>query len=329
MPRPVLHIGMAKCASTWLHDNLAHQSQAFGDFVGFDGLAPLVDEAMVRASVYRHGALGPGSADELSRRFMQWRLKLSSTSYLAETGRALMLSNECLTGAYPLPARSGERGAFDAATMTAFQDAAADLLAETFPGATIVFLVREPDQWIRSMYNNLVTMGLSDRGPAFEARHGDILQSWYHLDRLLPLYEDRFGTANVHLIPVELARADRAAFDRKLAAAYGFPVRLPVTSRNRSLPTGALEQLRSLHHLIDTLSVPDGRWEHPSMVLKDAIWRFCFDVVMNDPDTHAVLAKRFGDSPTFFEPSQELLTSLRARNTRVEKAFRQAGLDWP
>lgn len=326
MPRPVLHIGMAKCASTYLHDNLAHQSIAFGAFSGFDALSPLVDEAMVRASGYRYGALTPKPVDEVTRQFAAWRLRMARPDIQGDSPRALMLSNECVTGVYPFPARFTADSGFDAAVMKAFQRSAAELLAQTFPRATIVLLVRRPAGWLRSVYNNLVTMGLADQGAGFEDRHHAILEQWYALDELVGLYRGHFGTENVHVIPIELARADPARFQRRLSAAYGFPLKLPVPFRNRSLPTGALDKLRDVNALIDEISPPDGRWEAPNTYLKHAIWRFCFEAVMNDADAHDAMKARFGEAPAFFTPPPDMVERLWAGTEVLTQALEGAGL---
>jgi len=326
MPHTVLHIGMAKCASTYLHDNLARQSIAFGSFNGFDALSPLVDEAMVRASGYRYGALTPSTVDEVTRKFASWKLRMAQPDVQGSNPRALLFSNECVTGVYPFPARFVSNGSFNADVMRNFQRTAAQLLVETFPEATIVLLVRRPRGWLRSVYNNLVTMGLADGGSTFETQHHAILEQWYALDEIVALYRGRFGEDNVHVVPIELARADPPRFKRKLSAAYGFPLKLPVPFRNRSLPTGALTRLRDLNTLIDEISPPDGRWEAPNTYLKHAIWRFCFEAVMNDAEAHHSLSERFGENVDFFEPSHESVTRLWEGATVLRETLSRLGL---
>lgn len=136
-------------------------------------------------------------------------------------GKVPVISHERFSG-YP------GSGGFDSPLI-------ANRLAETFPGARVLIVVREQLASIRSMYSQYITDGGSLSFEDFVSRPDPEIHrmpgfqpEFYFYDNLVRAYWDRFGRDNVLVLPYEMLRGDRSGFSARICAFAGVnPVEIP------------------------------------------------------------------------------------------------------
>lgn len=120
-------------------------------------------------------------------------------------GKCFVLSHERLSG-YPAS------GGYDRKLI-------ADRLAQTFPGARVLIVIREQRSLIRSIYSQYITDGgdmslgrfLSQPEPGLRRNPGFRFEV-YEFDKLIRYYQRLFGDASVLVLPFEFLRRDMAQF---------------------------------------------------------------------------------------------------------------------
>jgi hypothetical protein len=198
----LIHVGFPKAGSTFLqrwfsaHPDIAYREGAIAGF----------------GSVYRiaREAAAPGPEP-------RWRAT----------------SSELLTAPRPrakreAPSEAGEE------RMAERQERAADMLADIFPGATILIVTRGFRSMILSSYSQHVRQGGTEPIELLMAGAGRY-HPW-HYDRVVSAYRSRFGRDKVILLPYELLARDSAAFLEALAGRLGIdPGPMPAGRVNPSL----------------------------------------------------------------------------------------------
>lgn len=228
----LLHVGLPKCASTWLQQEVFADpatgfaapwgpitARAVTDFVTADPIA--FDADATRAS---YAAALDASPDPAKR---------------------LVVSHEALssrigTGSYYAPY-------------------VAQRLKATFPRAKLLVLVREQRAIIASIYNETVRQG-STRAIGEFIGTGREPPGWapacrlpfFEYDRLLGMYREVFGPENVLMLPMEALRADHDAFCARLLAFADLPqVAIPRgTVRNTSIGGFTIALTRRVNRVV-------------------------------------------------------------------------------
>lgn len=230
-PRPpvLLHVGYMKTASTWLQDAVFRNPTG-----GFH--APwlhrrVLNELVVPAALTFDAASARSSFE-------------AGIAEAYERGLVPVVSNERLTG-------TPHTGGYDSLLL-------AQRLAEVFPGARVLLVIREQRGMLASSYKLYVGVGgglgvdayLSGVGdararvPSFRAEHLE-----YH--RLIEAYRKLFGEDNVLVLPYERLREDPEAYVRAIAAYAEArpPASLPSGRSNESLSAAATAVKRVLNRL--------------------------------------------------------------------------------
>lgn len=124
---------------------------------------------------------------------------------------------------------------------------AAERLAQTFPGAKVLFIFREQSSIIYSLYGEHVRNGGQHSLAEFIGTGQEppgwaplCKMSFFEYDRLVEMYQRQFGADNVLALPLELLKADAAEFSRRLFAFAGLPDQLPDTEAKTNSGWGAL-----------------------------------------------------------------------------------------
>jgi hypothetical protein len=193
----LLHIGLQKTASTWL------QNKVFGSAdVGF---ATVGGEAVVKRTLISPDDIEFDAATCRSA-FME-RIEAVGAERLVPVLSAERLSGDMLFGAY------------DSVRL-------ADRLAETFPGAKVLIVIREQRSMLFSTYQQYVKVGgLLDVGDyltrASKSHPWPCDLRRYEYDRLVAYYQGLFGRDHVLTLPYELFRSDPEGFVHRIAAFAG------------------------------------------------------------------------------------------------------------
>jgi hypothetical protein len=199
-PTPLVHVGYHKTASSWLQSRLWSDSR-----LGFR-LCPR--DLVGRLLIEPHPLAFDG--DAFRARIEPW---------LEETGRrglVPVLSHERLSG-YP------HSGGFDSREI-------ADRIAAVAPGARILAVVREQRSAIVSNYHQYVR----DGGASPLARYLDPPQAghrrvpgfaveFFQYDRLIDVYRERFGEANVCVLIYEELQNQPERFLGRIEGFVGSP----------------------------------------------------------------------------------------------------------
>jgi Sulfotransferase family len=193
----LLHIGLQKTASTWL------QNKVFGSAeIGF---ATVGGEAVVKRTLIAPDDIEFDAATCRSA-FME-RIEAVGAERLVPVLSAERLSGDMLYGAY------------DSVRL-------ADRLAETFPGAKVLIVIREQRSMLFSTYQQYVKVGgLLDVGDyltrASKSHPWPCDLRRYEYDRLVAYYHGLFGRDDVLTLPYELFRSDPEGFVHRIAAFAG------------------------------------------------------------------------------------------------------------
>lgn len=221
-PRPLVHIGMPKCASTWLQRHFFMASNGY---------------AQAQSPFGAHLALAePGSF-----RLADW--SEARALFELEQGELVpVITQETLVGN---PLTGGHDG-----------EANLHRLRQLVPDARILLLVREQRAMLRSLYKTLVTFGspltitehlrggLAGTAPLFAP-------SYLCYDAAIAAYRAVFGEEAVLVLPVEWFSAAPAEFLRRISEFCGidagrYPLRADPERRenvNRSLLDLELKRL--------------------------------------------------------------------------------------
>jgi hypothetical protein len=193
----LLHIGLQKTASTWLQDKVFESAAV--------GFATVGGEAVVK----------------------RWLIAPDDIEFDATACRSAFMERIEAVGAERLvPVLSAERlsgdmlyGAYDSVRL-------ADRLAETFPGAKVLIVIREQRSMLFSTYQQYVKVGgLLDVGDyltrASKSHPWPCDLRRYEYDRLVAYYHGLFGREHVLTLPYELFRSEPERFVDRIAAFAG------------------------------------------------------------------------------------------------------------
>lgn len=204
---PLIHIGYMKTGSTWLQQHVI-PSPAAG--LGFVATREALTEHLVGPSV-----LGYDPATVRA-------LVAGPLAACRAQGLVPAISHERLSG-NPIS------GGFDSTIV-------ADRLAELFPGARVVIVVREQRAFLASFYNEYVCGGgacslrrFLEPPPGAKLPLFDASFLEYH--RLVEYYRQRFGPSRVLVLPFETLARDRLAFCNRLVGFGGGRVLSSVPSQ--------------------------------------------------------------------------------------------------
>lgn len=179
--RPLVHIGMQKCASTWL------QRQFFKPRNGFQ--QPLDNSPIYWVFI--------------DPRSYEWQNPREQLELENDEGLVPVLSAEALVGN---PMAGGVNGETNMHRLKA-----------CLPDARILLIIREQRAMLRSLYNLLVNWGmphsietllyneLAVNVPNFEAR-------FLFYDNIIRSYQEQFGRENLLVLPMEQFQVDPATF---------------------------------------------------------------------------------------------------------------------
>lgn len=205
---PLIHIGYHKTGTTWLQSGLFAERSA-----GF--CRPWVSREIRELLVFPDGY-----TYEAARAREGFRVGIEA----AEMSQLVpVLSDERLSG-------SPHAGGYDSALLC-------DRLAEVFPEARVLIVIREQESAILSVYRQYVRNGgaaplskyLRPRNPA------EIPQfrfSHYEYHHLVGRYLKRFGKEQVCILPFEQLRKAPAAFLARISAFAGLPEPTGIPSGN-------------------------------------------------------------------------------------------------
>jgi len=200
----LVHIGYHKTASTWLQVHLFKHPD-----VGLRSIGKSAIDVRARELVSTRAL--EFDAQAVRERFAP------ALDEVRERGLLPVVSNERLSG-HPVS------GGFDSKEI-------ADRLAEVFPGAKVLMVIREQRSMIRSVYKQYVLAGGPCTFPKFvdgpedpNARVPQFDLGFYQYDRLLRHYRSRFGDGNVLALPYEQFVRDPPGFVEAIGAFAGRPI---------------------------------------------------------------------------------------------------------
>ena len=242
MHEPLIHPGYHKTGSTWL------QQKIFADpklgFVRTE--TPLeIDEAFVSVNPFRF-----------------------------DTERAVSLftglfSDATATGCVPVI--SHERLSGDLETGGVDSRAIADRLAETFPRARVLIVIREQRDMLLSIHKTELMYGTytierrwRDR-TVIERRSAAPSLEYFEYHLLIGYYQRLFGADRVLVLPYELLVQDALAFASQISKFAGLsaPTEVPDERANPSLPALLLELNRWFNKLMRAIGLGATWFEGP------------------------------------------------------------------
>lgn len=299
----LFHVGLAKCASTYFGDQM-HKAAQDGRLIAaywapWDNLINQCYAEVIGSDVIAFPQHSDGN-------------------FTAMRDRHFVASNECLTGHFPQPLRATSFPAFSDVHMRAAQETIAKrlhaLTQSTFQdfNVRILMITRSPDSWLRSLYKNLVLMGVPNTPETYFQVFGKVLAQWSNLDFLSRTYRGLFGAQNVLMIPFELLRDDFERFAATVNGFAGVEILLDNEARNYGLSDGATEYFRRLWESIDAIAPPEPSWAHPSVVYKQLTWEFLHNTVLNDGMRVTQANARFDIGPFEYEMPSEIIGRLRS-----------------
>lgn len=222
--RPLVHIGYHKTGTTWL------QGQVFASTAsGFS----LLGGAQRLIAVNAFGFKPRKVRKQMERQMGEARAR----------GLTPVLSSERLSGAPHF-------GGYDSELI-------ADRLAQVFPHARILAVIREQTNMFLSIYKQYIRRGgaASLRQYLAAPKDGYWMPQFrfefleYH--RLIARYQDLFGAANVLVLPYELLRDQPGAFLEQVGEFVGLPAAQPqLRPMNVSLSTFTLSLKRQANRYV-------------------------------------------------------------------------------
>jgi hypothetical protein len=236
MSRPLIHIGLHKTGSTLLQKHLFSLAEA-----GF--CMPEGERRLLLETFVLRGPL-EGAESLRTARLRQQALDA------VEIGKTLVLSHERLSG-YPAS------GGFDRALI-------AQRLAEAFPHARVLIVIREQRAMILSMYLQYISDGgnlslcrfLNPAEPSILRRPG-FRFDYFDYDQLYNCYADVFGQENILLLPYERLLTDLhgsfkciSDFSRDTSDPLPDKLEIPARRVNRARPVAAQYLRRALNSVV-------------------------------------------------------------------------------
>jgi len=302
-PIAVLHVGLAKCASTYLGDQALSAARL----------------GAVSALVWRpFDLLINQAARELGIGVEAFPDAVNQPVAVAPN-LPLFGTNECLTGHFPQPLRCVSFPAFTGEKMLALQERMAELLRRLSGDALggfdvrILLVVRSPKAWLRSLYRNLVIMGVAQLPQEFFECFGPVAAQWANVDYLLSLYGGLFSPQNVCVLPMEMLRDDAAAFFRAVNGLAGAEILSENDARNVGLSDGASERFRKLWADIERIAPPQASWNDWTVRYKQQTWEFLHNAILNNPSSVARANETWKDDSVSYEMPPALVAELRSR----------------
>lgn len=195
----LVHIGFHKTATTYLQNELFSR-----EGLGFVQYSRQLSGNLVHQQFGRLGPFETVSAEVVHQ-------VRAAALEAANHGLLFVLSHERLSG-YPAS------GGYDSRLM-------ADRVAEVFPEARILIVIREQLSLIRSVYGQVIADGgcaslrsflYTGRSPL--ARVPPFRLGFYEFDKIIAYYQQRFGVDNVLAIPYELLRDNHEEFVNRIGA---------------------------------------------------------------------------------------------------------------
>jgi len=242
MTAPIVHIGYHKTATTWLQTHL---------------WPALTSHRHIRKAALEDAILNDHAFGYDARRA---REKLFGGD---EVPADVLLSHEAFSGT---PHTGGLQGFYTTGM--------ARRLRETVPDAQIVVLLRNQVDMLATTYKQYVNIGGTHgleryshpgrhRGGGFRKprKMPTFTLDHFDYDRLVSLYEELFGAANVHVFLYESFRADPRAFVTDMAERLGLAVdvdALPMVGENVAFRRNTLALARVLNRFT-AHNIPDKR----------------------------------------------------------------------
>jgi hypothetical protein len=209
---PLIHVGLHKCASTWLQNILFSDPET-----GF--AAPW--GSMSHRAVTEFVTVDPlvFDADQTRRRFAE-----AADLAVPVEGKSIVISHEALSS-------RPHQGRYYAPSV-------ADRMKAVFPKARILFIFREQRNILYSLYGEHIRNGFQSTLEEFLGTGQEppgwtstIQLSFFEYDRLLKMYQAVFGADRVLALPMELLKSDPELFTNRIFDFAGLPTRT-VETRN-------------------------------------------------------------------------------------------------
>lgn len=307
-PIAVLHVGLAKCASTYLGaqaDAAARRGAVF-------------------ALVWRpFDLLINQAARELGVGVEAFPDAVSQTAPVAPN-LPLFATNECLTGHFPQPLRLVSYPTFTEEKMKALQGRVVELLHRFKEEALrdfdvrILLVARSPRAWLRGLYRNLVIMGVAQLPEEFFKTFGSVAAQWADLNYLVTLYRQAFGAENVCVLPMEMLRDQTAAFFVAVNDLTGATVLSENEARNVGLSDGASERFRRLWSEVDRIAPPQPTWSNWTVRYKQQTWEFLHHAILNDESVVTRANDVWRDDSIAYEMPRGLIEEMCGRMTVLQ-----------
>ncbi|MFC1513069.1 hypothetical protein ACFL5J_01330 [Thermodesulfobacteriota bacterium] len=225
----LIHIGLPKTASTSMQHAWLHSP---GVYLVKDDLVSIINLASQC-----------GNTGLVGKRF-DVRFDLTPPE-----GAKVIFSNEGLGASYLYGQGGGCLGDF--------HQAASIMLAQVAPGAKVLLVLRQPEKWLLSVYNQLVKMGGTYTFPEYQRVKGEVLARSWDLGEVVGAWEERFGCENVFILPMEMLRDNADLFWSEIEAFSGVPLpplemeSIPELDKNKSLNESALKIMREYNKWLE------------------------------------------------------------------------------
>ncbi len=176
-------------------------------------------------------------------------------------GDKIILSSEALCGPLLGKEKFGD--------LAKFRDTIASSLARVAGETKIMVVLRQPELWLLSVYNQFVKMGIPSTFPEFQQIMGSYLADFFDVVNLVDVWAKYFGRDNILVLPSKMLRDDSGAFFAEVERFSGVPVPqdqvedLPVVVQNKSLKPPALAFMREVnewvHFFVQNGVLPQGQ----------------------------------------------------------------------
>lgn len=270
--RAVIHVGMAKCASTFIQ----HQAQlaARRGIISAHVWAPwdtLINQVAIQIGV----PVTPfPNASGMARPILP--------------DRPFFGTNECLTGTFPQPLRRIETNLFSGTTMRNLQQGIISTLYSycrrhfSEHDVHILLVTREPVSWLRSIYRNLVVMGVSQNPEDYFQRYHDVFIEWANYDRLLENFSAYFGKDKIHVMPFEELTQHPKTFSEKINDLCQSDIITDNSPKNTGLDDNVTEKIREVWSTLDRIFPANPNWQDPLVNFKQETWLFIHNNILNN-----------------------------------------------
>lgn len=303
MKNAIFHVGLAKCASTYFGEQIQQAAQG----------------GEVSAAYWRPWdvLLNASFAEVIGSEIVAFP-QAGDGNCAFDRDRHFVASNECLTGHFPQPLRMVEYPLYTADHLRAVQENVAhrlkDLTDREFADyrVKILLIVRSPESWLRSVYKNLVLMGVAQLPEQYFQVYGDVLAQWANVDYLARVYRNLFGDENVLLLPFEMLCDDFSAFADAVNSFAGARILLDGTPKNSGLSDEATEYFRQFWMKVDGLAPPVPSWSDLTVQYKQHTWEFVHNAVLNDREKVIEANAVWASGAVKYEMPRPVIDKLRA-----------------